>query len=184
MRLLFAIFLGSVLPGCVLGQSGANLYGKLPLSFERASDTEFIARGRGYAVDLLGARASIAVPGSAPVRVEFVHGRRSNAFPEKGLPGKVNYILGNDPRRWRVGLPTYERVKYCDLYPGIDVAYYGNQRQLEFDLMLQPGADLNSVRMRFSGAGSVHTDASGSLVLGDLRLNVPTVLQGDRRIDV
>ena len=73
-----------------------------------------------------------------------IHARQAVAVPEKELPGKVNYILGNDPRRWRFGLSTYERVTYPDLYPGIDVVYYGNQKQLEFDMVLKPGVDVES----------------------------------------
>ena len=160
-------------------------YAELPLSFERHGDSEFVARGQGYAMDIRGARATIALPvsgGSSTISMEFVRGRQGAAIPEKELPGKVNYILGNDPRRWRMGLSTYERVTYHDLYPGINVVYYGNQKQLEFDLVLKPGADVKSVRMRFSGPGKPHTDPSGCLMLGDLRLMVPTVVQGKETI--
>ena len=73
--------------------------------------------------------------------MEFMHGRQSTAIPQNELPGKVNYIFGNDPRRWRLGLPTYERVTYGNLYPGIDVVYYGNQKQLEFDLVPCAGSN-------------------------------------------
>jgi hypothetical protein len=158
---------------------------RMPLSFEQRGQSEFVARGQEYAMDIRGACATIALRVSdvpSTIRMEFVHGRQVAAIPEKELPGKVNYILGNDPRRWRLGLPTYERVTYPDLYPGIDVAYYGNQRQLEFDLVLKPGADVKSVRMRFSGLGNLKTDASDSLMLGDLRLMAPTVIQGKKTI--
>jgi hypothetical protein len=157
-------------------------YGNLPLAFERRGRSDFLARGQGYRVDVRGARAMIALQASGTVGMEFVHGRQPAAVPERELPGKVNYILGNDPRRWRLGLPTYERVTYHDLYPGVDVVYYGNQKQLEFDLVLKPGADVQSVRMRFSGLGKPPIDRSGSLMLGDLRLRVPTVIQGRKNI--
>ena len=160
-------------------------YAELPLSFERRGESEFVARGEGYAMDIRGARATIALPVSGVSRtvgVQFVHGRQVTAIPEKELPGKVNYILGNDPRRWRMGLSTYERVTYHDLYPGIDVVYYGNQEQLEFDLVLKPGADVKSVRLRFSGTEKPHTDRSGNLMLGDLRMMAPTVIQGKKTI--
>jgi hypothetical protein len=173
-----------VASGRVAEKKSATLqqYAKLPLSFERHGDSEFLARGQGYSVDIRGARATIALPASGTVGMEFPHGRQPVAVPEKELPGKVNYILGNDPRRWRLGLPTYERVTYHDLYPGIDVVYHGNQKQLEFDLVLKPGADVKSVRMRFSGPGKPKTDPSGSLVLGHLRLMAPTVIQGKKTI--
>jgi hypothetical protein len=160
-------------------------YAELPLSFERHGDSEFVARGEGYAMDIRGARATIALPVSgvsSTIEMEFVHGRQVAASPESELPGKVNYMFGNDPRRWRMGLSTYERVAYHELYPGIDVVYHGNQKQLEFDLVLKPGADVKSVRMRFSGPVKPHADPSGSLMLGDLRLIAPTVIQGKRTI--
>ena len=157
-------------------------YAKLPLSFEKRGMSEFVAQGQGYAVDLHGAQVTIALDGSSRVEMEFIHGRQVSATPENELPGKVNYILGNDPRQWRLGLRTYERVKYHELYPGIDAVYYGNQKQLEFDLVLKPGADLRSIRMRFSGTPRLDVDQSGSLVLGDLRLVPPKVIQGNKTI--
>lgn len=166
-------------------QATLQQYVKLPLSFERRGNSEFVARGQGYATDIRGASATITLlvsGGAKTIGMEFVRGRQVTAMPEKELPGKVNYILGNDPQRWRLGLSTYERVTYRDLYPGIDVVYYGNQKQLEFDLVLKPGADAKSVRMRFSGQGKPHTDPTGSLMLGDLRLVAPTVIQGEKTI--
>ena len=153
-------------------------FDNLPLAFERRGSLEFRARGQGYAVDVFGARTTVEFPNSGPVSMEFVQGRQTTALPELELPGKVNYIVGNDPRRWRLGLPIYERVRYRELYPGVNVVYYGNQKQIEFDLVLRPGAGVKSVRMRFTGAGTPHTDTSGNLVLKDLRLKVPTVTQG------
>src|ERR1035437_9339402 len=79
-------------------------YADLPLSFERHGDSEFVARGQGYAMDIRGARATISLPTSSTAGMDFVHGRQPIAVPEKELPGKVNYIFGNDPRRWRLGL--------------------------------------------------------------------------------
>src|ERR1035437_5210421 len=86
-------------------------YAELPLSFERQGDSEFVARGQGYAMNIRGARATIALPVSgvsSTIGMEFTYGRQVAAIPEKELPGKVNYILGNDPRRWRLGLPRSE----------------------------------------------------------------------------
>src|ERR1700688_401085 len=59
---------------------------------------------------------------------------------EDQLPGVVNYFIGDDSSQWRVGIPTYAKVKYRQVYPGIDLVYYGNHRQLECDLNLAPGA--------------------------------------------
>jgi hypothetical protein len=67
------------------------------------------------------------------------------------LPGKVNYFIGNDPDKWRTNIPTYAKVKYRDVYPGVDLVYYGNQRQLEFDLVVAPGTDPKTIRLTFDG---------------------------------
>ena len=104
------------------------------------------------------------------------------------LPGKVNYFLGNDPSKWRANVPTYARVHYEGVYPGIDVVYYGNQRQLEYDFVVQPGAEVEAIGMRFTGADRLTLDADGSLVFhvvgGELRQPKPVIYQeieGQRR---
>ncbi len=67
--------------------------------------------------------------------------RAARAVALSPLPGKTHYFLGNDPRRWRSDVPTFARVRYAAVYPGVDVVYYGNQRQLEYDFIVAPGAD-------------------------------------------
>src|SRR5271154_261448 len=164
-------------------------YANLPLSFQTgrgAMPGAYIARGQGYQIALGGSDLTIGVqpatksPAST-VRMQFLGGRRSAGLAEGLLPGKVNYIIGNDPKKWDVGLPTFERVRYHDLYPGVDVVYYGNQQHLEFDLAVRPGAKPESIRLKFEGAEKVTVDGSGSIVLtrsgGDLRLNPPVVYQ-------
>ncbi|MFN3472374.1 MAG: hypothetical protein ACK4ZR_07220, partial [Aquificaceae bacterium] len=64
---------------------------------------------------------------------------------EEELPGKVNYFIGNDPKKWKTNIPTYAKVRYKEIYPGIDIVFYGNQRQLEYDIMVKPGADPSKV---------------------------------------
>ena len=68
---------------------------------------------------------------------------------EGELPGKSNYFLGNDPKQWRTNVPTYAKVRYENVYPGIDLIYYGNQRQLEYDFIVAPGANPESIRLVF-----------------------------------
>lgn len=157
-------------------------FADLPLAFERRSDSEFVARGQDYAVDIRKGQVTVAVANSPAIGMEFVRGRRPVAIAESELPGKVNYILGKDPKKWRLGLPTYERVRYRDIYPGIDVIYYGNRSQLEFDLELRSGADVKSVRMRFSGDRKPRMDSKGDAVLGDIRMMVPRVTQEKQQI--
>jgi len=81
------------------------------------------------------------------------------------LPGKSNYYLGNDPAAWVTGVPGYAKVKYRGLYPGIDLVYYGNQRQLEYDLVAAPGANPASIRLHAEGASALRIDPEGHLLL-------------------
>ena len=71
----------------------------------------------------------------------------ANSNPElSGLdpvPGKSNYFIGNDPGKWQTEVAHYARVKYAGVYPGIDLVYYGNQRQLEYDFGCGPCAGVN-----------------------------------------
>ncbi len=163
-------------------------YLQLPLAFEKqqaGGREEFVSRGQGYTLALQGGKASIAVkPAEGPAAVvsfEFAGGRTPDAVPGEELPGKVNLIYGNDPRMWKLGLPTYGKVTYRDVYPGTDVVYYGNQSQLEFDLVLKAGADPDAIRMKVGGARKLSVDASGALVIGDgsgdLRVALPRIYQ-------
>jgi hypothetical protein len=63
------------------------------------------------------------------------------------LPGKINYFIGNDPKKWRTNVPNYAKVKYASVYPGVDLVYYGNQGKLEYDFVVQPGADPRSIQL-------------------------------------
>ncbi|HYP52952.1 MAG TPA: hypothetical protein VEQ42_05395, partial [Pyrinomonadaceae bacterium] len=81
------------------------------------------------------------------------------------LAGKVNYFKGNDPAKWRANVPTFGRVRYREIYPGVDVVYYGNQRQLEYDFVVAPGRDARAVSLKFEGADKVEVDGGGDLLL-------------------
>ena len=108
------------------------------------------------------------------------------------LPGLVNYLIGADPSTWRTNIPTYKKVEYKNIYAGIDLVYYGNQGQLEYDLIVAPGADAKQITLAFEGAEQINVDEHGDLVLtvlrnstdsrGDavvLRLHKPVVYQMD-----
>lgn len=88
------------------------------------------------------------------------------------LPGKVNYFLGNNSAKWHTNVATYARVEYDEVYPGIDLVYYGNQGQLEYDFVVAAGADPDMIQLGFSGAERLEIDAQGDLVLhaGDLQI--------------
>jgi hypothetical protein len=174
-------------------------HGRLPLAFEANhgqadGHAQFLARGPGYRVGLaptgivvvVGAARPSADHPSRPVRsvitMTFVGASEAaRGFALEPLPGRVNYFVGSDRRRWRTGIPTYARVRYQDVYPGIDVVYYGNGRRLEHDLVVAPGAEPAAIRLAFDGRRDVHVDGRGDLVLetdaGRLHLERPTIYQ-------
>lgn len=97
------------------------------------------------------------------------------------LAGRSNYFIGNDPAKWRTGVPTYAKVKYEGIYSGIDLVYYGNQRQLEYDFIVAPGADPHRIAFDVRGAKRIRRDEQGELVFtmgeDEIRWHKPVVYQ-------
>jgi Beta-propeller repeat len=95
------------------------------------------------------------------------------------LTGKANYFIGNDPSKWRTNVPTYSKVKFEGVYPGIDLIYYGNQGQLEYDFVVAPGSDPNAIGLRFRSRNEMTIDANGDLLLRTegVRFQKPQVFQ-------
>ncbi len=165
-------------------------YGKLPLSFEANqgqadADVKFVARGNGYSL-LLSPTESVL--GLRPKgRGAMVQVRLLGADPRATmtgldeLPGKANYFIGNSPGRWRTDVPTYGKVRAENVYPGIDLTYYGRQRQLEYDFVVAPGADPRAIALGFQGVNRLEVDGQGDLVLhvagGELRQQKPLIYQ-------
>jgi Chitobiase/beta-hexosaminidase C-terminal domain/Beta-propeller repeat len=166
------------------------------LSFEPAAGHPgFTARGPGYLVSLIPTEAVLFLgkPGAGPpeaVQLRWVGGNRApRVTPLQELPGKSNYILGHDRRSWRIGVPHYARVKYEEVYPGIDLVFHGRGqgsgtdegRELEFDFVLAPGAEPERIRLRFGGVQQVELDPEGDLRLrtsgGDLLQKKPVAYQ-------
>jgi len=100
---------------------------------------------------------------------------------EGKLSSKSNYFIGNDPKKWMQGVTNYAKVKYKDVYSGIDLVYYGNQRQLEYDFVVAPGASASQIALGIGGATAVGRDTDGALVLttpqGDVRWKKPVAYQ-------
>jgi hypothetical protein len=96
------------------------------------------------------------------------------------LPGTTNYFVGNDPSKWHTGLPTYAQVRYRDMYPGIDLVYYGNQRRLEYDFVVAPRAKPESIRLHFDGA-RLRLNGDGNLRViarrGEISFHKPVAYQ-------
>jgi hypothetical protein len=94
----------------------------------------------------------------------LVGSRPARAIAQEPLPGKANYFFGNDPAKWRRDVPTFARVRYPDVYLGIDAVYYGNQGRLEYDFIVAPGADPSAITLGFSGA-TAEIENNGELTL-------------------
>ncbi len=133
----------------------------------------------------------------AALRMRLV-GADSAARPAgfEKLPGKLNYLVGNDRSKWRTDVPTFAGVRYENVYPGVDLVYHGDHRQLEYDFIVAPGATPDVIRMSFGGLAAEHgaivpkVDGNGDLTLhtsaGDVAMRLPFVYQqiGDARQQV
>ena len=97
------------------------------------------------------------------------------------LPGRSHYFIGGDPDRWRANVPRYGRIRYEDVYPGIDLVYYSGPGGMEFDFVLEPNADPSPIRLRYQGIRELEIDADGGLLLSSktsvLRQGRPHVYQ-------
>jgi hypothetical protein len=179
-------------------QQALTTYSHLPLMFEpnhgqTDARVRFLARGSGYGLYLTAREAVLALqqssvdpqqPGPQTSVVSMrLAGENSPADPigDVQLPGKSNYFIGNDPAQWHRDVPQFARVRYHDVYPGIDLVYYGNQGRLEYDFEVAPGADPKLVALTFRGPRNLRIDPTGDLVLavggGDVRLQAPHVYQ-------
>jgi uncharacterized repeat protein (TIGR01451 family) len=186
-----------------------SAYGKLPLQFEanrgqQPAQVKFLSRGKDCTVFLtpdgatlslqkMKTQARIDKPGApatervleaaADLRLKLEGGnpavKLTGADP---LPGAVNYIIGKDPAKWRTNVTTYAKVRYEQVYTGIDLVFYGNQQQLEYDFVLAPGAAPDNIRLAVEGADRTSVDEkTGDLVLAaagqEIRFHKPVVYQ-------
>lgn len=144
-----------------------------PLSFEpnqgqAAPGFDFVVKTASLGVLLDDGDALLQVPGPsgrhAGLRLHLAGARRAQGEGVSPLPGVTHYLTGRDPSRWRTNVPTFARVRYRDVYPGIDVVYYGTEGQLEHDFIVQPGVDPAQIRMDLEGASRIELQADGSAV--------------------
>jgi len=100
---------------------------------------------------------------------------------EEQRTGVSNYFIGRDPNNWHTGVPQFSKVRYRNVYPGIDVVFYGNASELEYDFVVRPGADPGKIRLAFDGADAITADTSGDLVVkiggAELRSRKPRIYQ-------
>jgi hypothetical protein len=157
-----------------------------PLSFEpnrgqTDKQVDFLARGAGYRLFLSRGKAVMAFKNGA-VRMSPV---RANASPRAEAldpqSSQSNYFVSNVPGNWHTNIANYAKVRYRDVYPGVDLIYYGTQQQLEYDFVLAPGGDPNTIALQFDGRANPVLERSGDLVMhteaGDLRWHAPVAYQ-------
>ena len=172
-----------------------SLFAGLPLMFEPnqgqgnldASDprAKFVARGSGYSLflgsegailSMVSQERSTRVIRSASLgrrRVDSIQMKLVGANPNATvtgadlLPGKSNYFIGNDPAKWRTGVPQFARVRYDDVYPGIDLVFYGNQGRLEYDFQVKPGSDPAQAELEFNGAKQLELKDGDLVIRGE-----------------
>jgi hypothetical protein len=188
----------------------ATEYQQLPLFFETNigqadARVRFLARGEGYTLYVTptetvlvegqtvaatqppGTGADIRTAKPTTLRMTLVD---ANAAPKVmgvgELPGKVNYLIGNDARKWHTGVAIYSQVRTEQVYPGVDLLFHGDQQRLEYDFVLAPGADPRRVRFRVTGADGMEIDARGDLVLRtgatEFRMHKPLIYQESGRV--
>lgn len=188
---------------------------RLPLHFEPRSgkgttESAFVARGSGFSMMLEAERATFAwVPASrrpplrkgsavppATLETEVIAMRLEdtrgsvNGAGEEAQSGYSSYFLGNDSSRWRTAVPHFAKVRFADVYAGIDVVYYGNQRKLEYDFVVKPGGRPDDIRLAWEGVRDIRLDPSGDLVLavngGEFRQLRPHIYQmvDGRKVEV
>ncbi len=174
--------------------TAGSTYYQLPLSFaanqgQAAPEVGYVARGHGYSLLLTASTAALELQStsstgtmSTALSMQVV-GASSEASSTalNPLPGVVNDFTGNDPSQWHTNIATYGTVSYQNVYPGVNLDYYGNQGELEYDFTVAPGASPGVIALSFQGATSVSLDSAGNLVLatpaGNLTEHAPVVYQ-------
>jgi hypothetical protein len=176
-------------------------YGKLPLYFEpnpitgtkqAPPEVRFISRGSGYTLFITPIEAVFSLGQSrvsskkrnekeAVLRLRLLgSNQKASCEGMESLSGVSNYLIGNDPAQWRTNIPLYGKVKFKDVYPGVDMVYYGNQQKLEYDFVVQPGVDPNVIQLKYEGARNAKV-VDGNLVLkvgkGEVAFKAPLVYQ-------
>lgn len=184
-------------------------FGKIPLSFEAnegqiSKEIRFASRGSNYNLLLTPNNAVLNLSPAVKnkdiksgkskikdfsqkdfpqtIKLNFINSNTTpNVIGLEKLLGQTNYLIGNDQRKWRTAISNYGKVKYENLYSGIDLIYYGNQGQLEYDFVVAPRADPSLIKMNFEGAKKLAIDKSGDLIIktrgGSLKQHKPRVYQ-------
>jgi hypothetical protein len=175
----------------------------------------FISRGPGYVLFLTSDEALFKLSGPTPTlptswsRLSMMRDRRSNLSSDGGtkssvlrmrmegatgahtitgvdkLPGSSNYLIGKDPNKWHTGVASYAKVRYSEIYSGIDLVYYGTGNRVEYDFIVKPSADPKQIVLSFDGAEMISRDTiSGDVSIktsaGMMALRKPVLYQMEK----
>ncbi|MCP5117380.1 MAG: hypothetical protein GY953_41680, partial [bacterium] len=154
----------TVRPGAEEKDPARRVSSEPPWHFEPAPEAgAFLARRGTYDLRLSPTQAQLITSAGAATMELFGARAAPEAVPSEPLPGRSHYLFGHDPNRWRVNVPHHAKVRYRDVYPGVDVVYYGNQGELEFDFVVAPGADPDGIAFTFPDRGEPRISEDGSL---------------------
>ncbi|HSR05535.1 MAG TPA: SBBP repeat-containing protein, partial [Bryobacteraceae bacterium] len=146
---------------------------------------KFLTRVPGYMLFLTPEEAVFAGRDGSVERMKLIGANPKLRFETLDKqPGISNYFIGNDPTKWRTNVPNYGRVALREVYPGIDLIFYGKERQLEYDWLIAPGADPKQIRVKWEGANQISKTTTGDIVLSAaLRETKPRILQERKSIE-
>jgi beta-propeller repeat-containing protein len=182
--------------------SAARLRG-LPVSFEENhgqvdSQVRYLAHAGHGTIYFTSAETVLALsshesqkkPELSVLRLKWIGANpHAQMTAEHPLPGRINYLIGRDPSQWHTGVPTYGRVRYRGLFPGVDAVFYGKEGEIEYDLVLAPGVNPAKISFALDGSSSLQIANNGDLVLklqnAEVRQSKPIVYQeynGVRRL--
>jgi hypothetical protein len=190
------------------GAQASPNYGRMPLTFEPSQgqtdpQVKFLSRGKGYTAFLMAGGMVLSLRASEVGSADTIPNNRIPAqkhassrilrftlvgasvnatiVGEDRQPGHVNYFIGNDKSKWHTNVPTFGRVRYKNVYPGIDIVYYGSHSALEYDFDVSPGVDPSCIQFEIEGADQIKLDPDGNLILeagaSELHFQSPHVYQ-------
>jgi len=184
---LFTLLTFSLFAAAATPDATATL-NRVPLAFETnmgqfPKEVRYFGRGLNYNLALTRNEAWFSpAGGSQSVRMSLVGGKTDPAVEAlQRIAGRTNYLNGSDPSKWRTDVANFGKIAWREVYPGVDLVFYGKQKMLEYDFIVKPGAEVSRIRMRFEGAGAMSIDANGDLLMrtkeGEIRQPKPVVYQ-------
>jgi uncharacterized protein (TIGR03437 family) len=187
MRTLKLCFVSAIAVSCYASAGAKGLW---PPHFEAntgqaGGSVRYLSRGRSHALLLSESRASMILSSggkSARVELSFPGAAKKPGISGVGLlDAKTHYFIGADRSKWRRNIPAYSAVRYSSMYPGVDLIYYGSEGKLEYDFVVDPGADAANIALRFTGAAAPRITERGDLAIstaaGEIRQHAPVIYQ-------